>query len=194
MAQTASWLFNSVDDARRDSLSRIFPLIYDDLRDAARRMLAGENSGHTLQPTALVHEAFMRIRGRGIALQGHAHVLALAAIAMRRILVDHARQRNAQKRGGAANRVALVEADAVEHSDMEVLELNDLITRLAELDPRRASVVEMRYFAGMSNEEVAAALGVARSTVVEDWSVARAWLRSQVAAASSRRGPRPESG
>src|SRR5204863_7516950 len=94
-AQSVSWLLDSVGDAERASLTRIFPLIYDDLRQAAQRLMAGEKVSHTLQPTALVHEAFVRIRNRGIAIRGQAHVLALAAIAMRRVLVDHARQRKA---------------------------------------------------------------------------------------------------
>src|SRR5262245_58630229 len=139
--QSVSWLLDRVDDAQRASLTKIFPLSYEDLHQAAQRLMAGENVSHTLQPTALVHEAFVRLRDHGIPLRGQAHVLALAAIAMRRILVDHARQRDALKRGGAANRVMLAEDDAIDRSDVEVLELDDLITRLAELDPRRARVV-----------------------------------------------------
>lgn len=190
-AQSVSWLLDRVDDAERASLTQIFPLIYEDLRQAAQRLMAGEKASHTLQPTALVHEAFVRIRGRGTPVQGQAHVLALAAVAMRHILIDHARQRNALKRGGAANRVMLIEGDAIDRSDVEVLELDDLITRFAELDPRRSRVVELRFFAGMSNEEIAAALGIARSTVDEDWSVARAWLRSQMAEEPARHGGTP---
>src|SRR4051812_38561681 len=110
---SVSWLLDHVDDAERASLTRIFPLIYEDLHEAARRMMVGEKANHTLQPTALVHEAFVRIRDRGITVRDQTHVLALAAIAMRRILVDHARQRHALKRGGAANRMMLVEGDAI---------------------------------------------------------------------------------
>src|SRR5438270_9074733 len=154
-AQSVSWLLNRVADSERASLTQIFPLIYEDLRQAAQRLMAGEKASHTLQPTALVHEAFVRIRNHGIPIRGQAHVLALAAIAMRRMLVDHARQRHALKRGGQAHRVMLVEGDAIDRSDLEVLELDDLINRLTELDPRRARVVELRLFGGMTKAEVA---------------------------------------
>jgi len=179
-AQSLSWLLDTVDSAQRASLSQIFPMIYEDLRRVAHRYMEREKSDHTLQPTALVNEAFMRIRERGAAISGEGHALALAAIAMRHILVDHARKRNAKKRGGGGAGFALSGGESSDNRAVEILELDDLIARLAELDPRRARVVELRFFAGMTNEEIASAIGVARSTVVEDWSVARAWLRSQL--------------
>lgn len=178
--ESFTWLLGQVDESQRASLTRMFPLIYDDLRRVARRYMDSENVGHTLQPTALVNEAFMRVHERGASVRGEGHALALAAIAMRRILVDHARRRSALKRGGAARPFVLTGAEPSDHQDMELLELDELITRLAELDPRRARVVELKFFAGMTNDEIAAALGVARSTIAEDWSVARAWLRTQV--------------
>jgi RNA polymerase sigma-70 factor (ECF subfamily) len=179
-ARTLSWLLDRVDDAERASLTQVFPLIYDDLRRVAQKYMSGERSGHTLQPTALVNEAFVRIRGRGGLVCGQSHALALASIAMRRILVDHARMRLSEKRNNGVPPIAVSGRQALESRDLEILELDDLINRLAALDARRARVVELRFFAGMTNEEIADALGVVRSTVVEDWAVARAWLRSQL--------------
>lgn len=176
-----SWLLERFDDAERASLTRIFPMIYDDLRRVAQRYMAREKASHTLQPTALVNEAFVRIRDRGGRFGGHEHVLALAAVAMRRILVDHARSRATAKRGGAAQRVALAGDELKTDSiDLEILELDELISRLSQLDATAARVVELRFFAGMTNDEIATALDLARSTVAEHWSVARAWLRSQL--------------
>jgi RNA polymerase sigma-70 factor (ECF subfamily) len=180
-AESLSWLLDQVDEAERVSLTQVFPLIYEDLRRVARRYMAQEKGSHTLQATALVHEAFVRIQEQGGHVHGQARVLALAALAMRHILVEHARRRAADKRGGGAQRISLQEEQTAGARDLEILELDELINRMAELDQRRARVVELRFFAGMSNEEIAAALGVARSTVAKDWSVARAWLRSELA-------------
>lgn len=180
-AESLSWLLDRVDDAERASLTQIFPMIYSDLRRVAQRYMSGERASHTLQPTALVNEAYLRVREHRGNVCGNAHALALAAVAMRRILVEHARRRNADQRGGGAQRIGLDGCErASDARDIEVLELDDLITRLAKLDARRARVVELRFFAGMTNEEIAEALRVARSTVAEDWSVARAWLQSQL--------------
>lgn len=179
-AASLSRLLDAVDQRQHASLTRIFPQIYEELRRIARRYMGGDNRDHTLQPTALVNEAFMRVRDGGDRLQSEAHALAVAAIAMRCILVDYARKRSATKRGGDARRFALHGGEAVDGRELEILELDDLITRFAELDPRRARVVELRFFAGMTNEEIATTLGIARSTVAEDWSVARAWLRVQL--------------
>src|SRR5262245_40067920 len=170
-AKSLSWLLDRVENAERARLSQVFPQIYDDIHRVAMRYLSSERACHTLTPTALVNEAFVRMRGRAADLRGESHALALAAIAMRRILVDHARQRAAQKRGNAARQFALNGGEASDHNAIEILELDDLITRLTELDPRRARVVELRFFADMTNEEIASALGVSRSTVIEDWGV-----------------------
>lgn len=180
-ARSISWLLERVDEGQRASLTQVFPLIYEDLRRVAQRYMAREQSSHTLQPTALVNEAYVRIRDRGVKLSGEEHVLALAAVAMRRILVDHARQRATAKRGGVLQRVELADVEKPNDPfELEILELDQLISRLAELDPSTARVVELRFFAGMSNDEIAAALGMARSTVAEHWSVARAWMRSRL--------------
>lgn len=178
--QSIAAYLDAVDPADRATLTRIFPLIYHELRQVAGRYMRAEKSDHTLQPTALVNEAFMRVRDGGHKILSERHALALGAIAMRCILVDHARKRLASKRGGAARRVALNGAEMAADHDLEILELDDMLRRYAELDPRRARVVELRFFAGMTNEEIAGALDVARSTVAEDWSVARAWLRLQM--------------
>jgi RNA polymerase sigma factor (TIGR02999 family) len=173
------------------------PLVYDELRELAAQRLRRERGDHTLQATALVHEAYMRLVGPaqgdataqtegGAVWRNRAHFMALAARAMRRVLVDHARRRSAAKRGGAGAeraRGAGVSADEVadpQSSPDEVLALEELLVRLADLDERKARVVELRVFAGMTGEEIAEALGVARSTVADDWAVARAWLAAQM--------------
>lgn len=188
-AHSLSSFFDGMEEGRRESLTQMFPVIYEDIQRVAMRYMGKERSSHTLTPTALVNEAFMRVQGRGIAVQGQAHALALAAIAMRRILVEHARKRRTEKHGGGGggagggggvSHLALRDEDAARHHEFEILELDELITRLAELSPRRARVVELRFFAGLTNEEIAEALGIARSTVAEDWRIARAWLGSQL--------------
>lgn len=176
-------LLDHVDDAQRDHLASIFPLIYEDLRRIAQRYMHGQRSSHTLQATALVNEAYLKIERHGGALVHREHALALAAVAMRNILVDHARGKATLKRNGTPG-ISLQGADANDDRALEVLELDDLLQRLAALDPRRARVVELKFFAGMTNEEIATALSLARSTVAEDWAVARAWLRVQLGVAS----------
>jgi RNA polymerase sigma factor (TIGR02999 family) len=158
------------------------PLVYDRLRQLARRHLARERAGHTLQPTALVHEAYLRLAGHHrIQWQDRGHFLALAATTMRRVLVSHARGRLAEKRGGGGAALSLddVPAPAVERAE-ELVALDDALEALAAFDPRQARVVELRYFGGLTVEETAAALGVSPATVKLDWSLARAWLRREL--------------
>lgn len=161
------------------ALERLLPLVYDELRGMAARQLGKERGGHTLQATALVHEAWLRlVDQRNQDFQNRAHFLSIAAMAMRRILVNHARDRGAAKRGGDAQRVTLVElAEELEQRAGDLIALETSLTRLAEMDPRKASIVEMRFFAGLSTDEVAAALGVSDRTVERDWRLARAWLK-----------------
>ena len=165
----------------------LVPLVYAELRRQARRALRREGEGHTLQATALVHEAWLRLGGQHDAhWESRTQFLAVAAQMMRRVLVDHARTRHAQKRGGGATQLSLGDADrAAATSDaapdaVDVLALDDALARLAILDPRKARLVELRYFAGLSIPEAAAALGVSPATVGREWAVARMWLRREL--------------
>ena len=171
-------------DGDRDALDRALPLVYDGLRRLARRQLRGEAEGHTLNTCALVHEAYLRLAEQ---TQGAwcdpAHFFAVAATAMRRILVDHARRRGAVKRGAGAFGVALDELDgagalmgAANEPDALLVELDDALTRLERLDARLARVVECRFFAGLTESETASALGIGLRTVKRDWVRARSWL------------------
>lgn len=161
--------------------AEMLPCVYEELRQIAGQMIRQQSPGHTLQPTALVHEAWLKIARAGgddVRFRGHAHFVAVAAKAMRQVLVNHARDRRAQKRGGDAARLALDEClTLVEAGAGDVVALDDALARLAALDARQAQVVEMRVFGGLSIEEVAEALGVGLTTVKADWRFARAWLR-----------------
>ncbi|MCC6383332.1 MAG: sigma-70 family RNA polymerase sigma factor [Dehalococcoidia bacterium] len=167
----------------RPAADAVFPVIYDELRRLAAAFLAQERAGHTLPTTALVHEAYFKLVGTpDYSFTGRAHFLAVAAQAMRRILITHARDRKRQKRGGGA-RVSLSEAERhtpAPEADVDLVALDEAMTRLAALDERKARLVEMRFFAGMSVEEVAEALGVGTATVKRDWAMARAWLFREI--------------
>ena len=166
------------------------PELYGELRRVAERALSRERRGHTLQPTALVHEAFLRLLGQRVAWRSRAHFLGVAGQAMRRILVDHARRRAAAKRPSPAERVTLSGlAAAGGGEDVDLLDLDAALDRLARLDPRAARVVELRGFAGCTAEEAAEALGVSEATVARDWRMARSWLRRELAHPSG--GPPP---
>jgi RNA polymerase sigma-70 factor, ECF subfamily len=161
----------------------LLPLVYDELRAIAASMLRGERAGHTLQPTALVNEAYLKIAG-GNPWEGRQHFQAVAAIAMRQILVNHARERGARKRGGGDwSRVTLSDiAEQAEHASREIdlLALDEALLELERLDPTQARIVEMRYFAGLSNADVAAFLNVSERTVMREWRMARAWLGTKL--------------
>lgn len=166
--------------------ARLLPLVYQELRELAQQALRGERRNHTLQPTALVHEAFLRLVGPNqLPWQNRAHFFGAAAQAMRRILVDHARTRSAQKRGGAAVRTAALALDGLPDPDSVdaaagFLLLDDAIERLAAAYPDAAQVVHLRYFAGLEIAETAAALGVSEPTVKRTWAFARGWLRAAI--------------
>ena len=168
----------------RDALAE---LLYEDLRRLARSFLSRERAGHSLSPTDLVHEAYQRLVDQArVDLQGRAHFMALAAQAMRRLLVDHARHRSRNKRGGDWQRVSFESGlgglAAREELEMEeLLALDRALTKLEAIDPREARIVELRYFAGMEVTEVAAALGVSKRTVDRDWLHARSWLKRELA-------------
>jgi RNA polymerase sigma factor (TIGR02999 family) len=170
------------------ALDELLPLVYDELRRQARRYMRAQPPGHTLQTTALVHEAYLRLVGQShVDWQGRAHFLGVASKAMRSILVDHARARSAAKRGGAARAVTLDEAgglaDASSQRGVDVLALDEALARLAELDARKSHLVELRYFGGLGIEEAAAVLGVSPATVKREWTTARAWLRRELSVA-----------
>jgi RNA polymerase sigma factor (TIGR02999 family) len=162
----------------RAALDRLMPLVYGELRRLAAGYLGRERRDHTLQPTALVHEAFLRlVDQQRIEWQGRAHFLALAATLMRQLLIDHARKHRAAKRGSGGPRLTLLEGDlAAEPRDVDLLDLDRALSALAALDSRQARVVELRYFGGMTIEETAEVLEVSPATVKLDWSLARAWL------------------
>jgi RNA polymerase sigma factor (TIGR02999 family) len=171
-------------DAARAEL--LLPLVYDQLRSLAQRVLRGEAIGHTLQATALVHEAFLRLVGpRELPWQNRAHFFAAAAESMRRILVDHARKKSAHKRGGGSARRAAVDLTglpdpASEEQSAGFLVLDEAITRLQQVDPEACRVVQLRYFAGLSIEETAKALEVSAPTVKRLWAFARGWLKEAI--------------
>lgn len=169
----------------RDNL---LPLVYRQLRRSAAAYLRRERADHTLQPTALVHEAYLRLVGQDrVAWQNRGHFFGIAAQMMRRILVDCARERQAAKRPGAGLRVALDERiGAVMPPDVEVLLLEQALEELTALDQRQGQIVELRYFGGLSESEVAEALSVSRSTVTREWQMARAWLYRRITGRSKR--------
>jgi len=166
----------------RRALDRLTPLVYEELRHQATRYLRRERPGHTLQTTALIHEAYLRlIDAKDVNWQSRAHFFAIAANLMRRVLVEHARRRDSDKRGGSQVRVQLDEALAVaDETDVDLLAIDEALNRLTTIDPQQARVVELRFFSGLTVEETAAALGVSPKTVKRDWSVARAWLRREI--------------
>lgn len=159
------------------ALARLLPLVYDELHTLASKHLRGERPDHTLQPTALIHEAYLRLVGADVQWEGRVHFFAVAAQTMRRILVDHARARGRAKRGGGAQPITLDEALAVSpEPTVDVVAIDEALERLSALDPRKARVVELHFFGGMTYDETAAALGVSAATVDRELRVAKAWL------------------
>jgi RNA polymerase sigma-70 factor (ECF subfamily) len=176
-----------------DAASQLLPLVYDELRSLAGRMLRREFPGHTLQPTAIVHEAYLRLIDQTRTdWQDRTHFCSIAAEAIRRVLVDHARKRNAIKRGGRSphgERPERLTLSGVEVSpavsQVDLLALDDALGQLERMHERQAKVVKLRFFAGLTNEEIACVLGVSRSTVADDWTAARAWLLSRLSEGSA---------
>jgi RNA polymerase sigma factor (TIGR02999 family) len=165
------------------ALDKLVPLVYEELRRQAHRYLRRERPGHTLQTTGLVHEAYLRlVDQRETDWQNRAQFFGVAAQMMRRVLIDHARSKQAAKRGGNQIRVTLEDADAaVQEQGVDLLDLDDVLTRLAKLDPQQAKVVELRYFTGLGIEETAQVLDISAATVKREWTMARAWLRRELA-------------
>jgi RNA polymerase sigma factor (TIGR02999 family) len=164
------------------ALERLVPFVQHELHRIARRCMAAERQAHTLQATALINEAYVRlIDGHGVAWQDRAHFLAVAARVMRRILVDHARARQSQKRGGVAAKVSFDEALAVAHEPAhDFVALDDALGALAAFSERKSRVVELRFFGGLTVEETASVLQVSRDTVMRDWRLAKAWLQREM--------------
>ncbi len=160
----------------------LLPIVYDDLHALAKKYLRSERAGHTLQPTALVHEAYMKLVDQSrVAWQGRTHFFAVGAQAMRRILVDHARRRRAAKRGGGQPRITVDEQLlAAGRRDEDLLQLEAALQKLAALDPQQARMVELRFFGGLSVAQAATALGVSKRTAEREWNMVRSWLRRQL--------------
>jgi RNA polymerase sigma-70 factor (ECF subfamily) len=173
---------NRPDATPAPEVSEVLPLVYDELRQLARRYMKRERPGHSLQATALVHEAYLRLlKDKRRPWRNRAHFFAIAASSMRQILVERARARGAAKRGGSRVRVSLADVGAPEKdSALDVLALDDALGRLAAFDPQLARLVELRFFAGLSLEEIAGTLGSSLATVKRNWNVARAWLRREM--------------
>lgn len=172
-----------LSDGDKDAVNDLLPLVYDELRRLAGNYLRQERSDHTLQPTALVNEAYLKMVDIDrISWQNKAHFVAVAANQMRRILVDHARRRNAFKRGGEFHILTLNdEIDKAADETTELIELDDALTELAKMDALKAQIVEMRYFGGLTMDEVAEVLGVSVITVKRHWKITKAWLYGRLA-------------
>lgn len=168
----------------KEALDRLLPLVYGELRRLAEAYLRRERPGHTLQPTALVNEAYLRLVGQQqVEWQSRAHFFGIAAQMMRRILVDHARAQNAGKRGGGLQRVTLDSSfDAEERREVDLLALDEALESLSKLDPRQSRIVELRFFVGLTLEETAEVIGVAPITVRREWNLAKAWLYREMSA------------
>jgi len=163
------------------ALDELIPLVYDELRRLAARYMRRESQGHTLQTSALINEAYLRlVDQKNVQLQNRAQFFGFAAHLMRRILVDHARSRSRIKRGGGVQMVSLAEQAVISNDIAEVIALDDALKNLAEMDPRKAQIVEMKFFGGLTNEEVAEVLKVTSRTVEREWRKAKAWLHRAI--------------
>lgn len=188
MSSDVTRILNAIEDGDPIAADQLLPIVYDELRRLASRKMAQENAGHTLQPTALVHEAFMRLMGGDLTSinrskwDGRGHFFAAAAEAMRRILIDSARRRNTEKRGGELHRHELSADDAVLEApeSSHLLEIDEALTKLESEDAALAKLVELRYFTGLTIDETAEVLGVSSRTVKRNWTYARAWLRREI--------------
>ncbi|HEX5602536.1 MAG TPA: sigma-70 family RNA polymerase sigma factor [Pyrinomonadaceae bacterium] len=166
----------------KEALDELMPIVYDELRRQAARYLRRERAGHTLQTTALIHEAYVRlVDQRRVQWQNRAHFFGIAGQMMRRILVDHARTKKRVKRGGSDVKISLADATVlVQEQDLDVVALDEALTRLAEIDEQQSKVVELRFFSGLTVEETAEVMGISPATVKRDWSMAKAWLHREL--------------
>jgi RNA polymerase sigma factor (TIGR02999 family) len=170
-------------DGRTEALDELLPLVYNELRRLAASYLRKERPNHTLQTTALVHEAYLKlIDQRNVEWKNRGHFFAIAAQAMRRILVDHAKARHREKRGGPSEDASLedVLVAAAQDSNIDLVALDEALSKLARIDPQQVKIVELRYFTGLSLDETADVLGISRATVARDWQVSKAWLHREM--------------
>ena len=183
-----SQLLAEWSDGNQAALDQLYPLVYDELRRLAHRYLRRERKGHTLQTTALINEAYLRlVDQRHVRWENRSHFFGIAAKMMRRILVDHARRYEYAKRGGGAVKISLDEVAVVaKERARELLLLDEAIASLAKIDARRSHVVELRFFAGLSNEEIGEVLNISGNTVMRDWNLARAWLYKELTGSVAR--------
>lgn len=184
-------ILNRIGEGDERAVDELLPLVYTELRGIAEHALRGERSGHTLQATALVHEAYLRLVGtERMAFEGRAHFLAAGAQSIRRVLIDHARRRGREKRGGGWRRVSMDGSDPADGGRwVDVVDLHEALTHLAQVSERQARLVELRFFGGLTNEEAAVVLGVSLRTVTGDWAMARAWLRRELGERSDEATP-----
>lgn len=174
-------LLDAAGGGDRRALERLYEHVYGELRQMAAAGMRRERSGHTLQPTALVNEVYMRLSPASGGFENRRHFFGAAAQAMRRILVDHARQKSAEKRGAGLERITLADLDvSAPEADLDVLAVNDALDRLAQEDARLSELVNLRFFAGLSIEDTAKAMDLSPATVKRDWVFARAWLCEQI--------------
>ena len=173
-------------EGNQSALDELYPLVYDELHRLARRYMSRERKDHTLQTSALINEAYVRmVDQKNVNWANRSHFFAISAQIMRRILIDHARRHAYAKRGGGAQQVSLEEVAAITpNQGRELIRLDEALKSLAERDPRRSQVVELRYFGGLNNEEIAGVLHVSENTVTRDWNMARAWLHQQLSESS----------
>lgn len=176
------------------ALDRLTPIVYDELRRLARNHMRGERGSHTLQATAVVHEAFMRLIQANVALQDRAHFFALASRLMRRVLVDHAKSRSRIKRNAGVREFAAEELNALPVADFDVIALDDALESLLQMEPRLAQVIELHYFGGLTYEQIATAVGASTATVHRDIRLARAWLLNEIADTHSGQATGPPTG
>jgi RNA polymerase sigma factor (TIGR02999 family) len=181
-APSVTELLHRTADGSKDAEAALIAVVYSELRQIARRLMRGEAANHTLQPTALVHEAYLRLaQPKGVAFNDRTHFFAVAATVMRRILVDYARAKRADKRGGGERSAVDLLGPSINLDEPErVLAIDVALNRLSQLDERQARIVELRFFAGMTIDEIAEALEISPSTVKREWQLARAWLYGEL--------------
>jgi RNA polymerase sigma factor (TIGR02999 family) len=182
-------LLGEIGSGKKDAMNQLLPLVYDELHRLARSYFRRERGEHTLQPTALVHEAYIRMVDQKSAMQTRGHFLSVAATQMRRILLDYARKHRAERRGGGGQKVLLEDTMAIaEQTPLDMIGLDTALTQLSKLDPEQGKLVELRFFGGLSVEETADVMGVSPATIKRSWSSARAFLHREMTGGDSDAG------